>query len=283
MAQPDRILLATDLTARSDRALDRALMLVRRGAVELTVLHVIEPVPGGHPRMPDVPALAALVRGQLRHDLAECAERTHIRIEEGDTADVIVRVAREQACTTVVVGVARSNRLGRTVLGKTVERLVRGLDAPLLIVSDRPRSPYERVAVAVDFSPVSVHAMRAAAALCPGQRLAAFHAYQPLAAYMAADRERHAEHWKEVAEASLAAWLASSNLEAETRARIVARVEHGEPAHTIRDAASRGEHDLVVIGSHGRGRVFEFFVGSVAKRILAELPCDALFVREARP
>ncbi|HUQ08144.1 MAG TPA: universal stress protein [Kofleriaceae bacterium] len=39
---------------------------------------------------------------------------------------------------------------------------------------------------------------------------------------------------------------------------------------------------FVAIGNKGRGRIFEFFVGSVANRILAELPCGALFVREAK-
>jgi nucleotide-binding universal stress UspA family protein len=38
----------------------------------------------------------------------------------------------------------------------------------------------------------------------------------------------------------------------------------------------------VVIGTRGRGRIFEFFIGSIAKQILAELPGDALFVREAK-
>ena len=46
MSLRDRILLATDLSARSDRAMDRALMLARREGAELVVLHVLEATPG---------------------------------------------------------------------------------------------------------------------------------------------------------------------------------------------------------------------------------------------
>jgi nucleotide-binding universal stress UspA family protein len=63
---------------------------------------------------------------------------------------------------------------------------------------------------------------------------------------------------------------------------VVPRIEHGDPARLIREAAEHGGFDLVVIGTRGRSRIFEFFSGSVAKEILAALPCDALFVREAK-
>src|SRR4029079_7301843 len=38
-----KILLASDLSARSDRALDRASMIARRHGAELFVVHVLEP------------------------------------------------------------------------------------------------------------------------------------------------------------------------------------------------------------------------------------------------
>lgn len=62
----------------------------------------------------------------------------------------------------------------------------------------------------------------------------------------------------------------------DARERVIARIEHGEPASMIRDAAAHGGFNLVVIGTRGRGRISEFFIGLVAKRILTDLPCDAL-------
>jgi len=283
MAIYDRILLATDLSARSDRALDRAMMLAKHDGAQLVVLHVIEAVAGNryHPRTQALSLLAGRVRQQLLHDLGDCAEKAQIRIEEGDAAEVVERVARELQSTLVVVGVARVERLGRFVLGNTVERLVRAVEAPLLIVTDRPRRPYQRVAVAIDFSPVSRQTIQLATALFPDRPLTAFHAFQPLT-YASSDPELAADQWRQVAETDFAKWFATAGLSAEARTRVVARIEQGEPAQLLRNASADGGFDLVIIGTKGRGRIFELFIGSVAKRILAELPCDGLFVREAK-
>ena len=281
MALHDRILLATDLSARSDRAMDRALMLARREGAELVVLHVLEPMSGSR-KYPPTESLAVLARAQVLHDLGDTAARTEIRIEEGDPAEVIVRVAREQKSTLIVVGVARSERLGRFVLGATVERLVRGIEMPLLIVTDRPRGPYQRVCVAVDFSSVSRETLELTTSLFPNQPITAFHAFKPAVSYGGSDLAQHRAQFRAIAENDLEAWLASANLTPESRALVKRRLELGDPARWLREAAAIGDFDLVVLGTRGRGRLFEFFIGSVAKQILAELPCDSLFVRESK-
>ena len=259
------------------------MMLAARDGAELTVLHVIESVAGSryYPRTHALPELARIVREQLSHDLGDHAPAAQIRIEEGDPAAVIERVARELQATLVVVGVARVERLGRFVLGSSVERLVRAIEAPLLIVTDRPRKPYERIAVTVDFSPVSTQTIRLAAATFPDRRITAFHAYQPLT-YGSSNVQMAMAQWRHVAETKFDEWLAEAKLSPEARVRVVRRIEHGEPSRVIRQAATSSGFDLVVVGTRGRGRLFEFFVGSVAKEILAELPCDALFVRDAK-
>jgi nucleotide-binding universal stress UspA family protein len=284
MALHDRILLATDLSARSDRAMDRAMMLAKREGAELVVLHVLEATPDSrfHPRTQPLPTLAGFVRAQVLHDLGECASKAQVLIEEGDPAEVIARVAREQAATMIVVGVARIERLGRFTLGNTVERLVRGVEVPLLVVTDRARGPYQRVCVAVDFSSVSRQTLELATTLFPGQRITAFHAYRPLATYGASNLEQHRAQYRTIAESDFAEWFATAALPAEARGLVTKRIELGDPARAIRDAAANGGFDLVVIGTRGRGRIFEFFIGSVAKDILAELPCDSLFVRESK-
>ncbi len=284
MALHDRILLATDLSARSDRALDRAVTLTRRTNSELVVLHVIEPTPENrfYPRTQPFPKLAAIARAQLSYDLGEVTDKATIRIEEGDPAEVIERVAREEASTLIVVGVARVERLGRFTLGNTVEKLVRGVEAPLLIVTDRPRAAYQKVAVAADFSPVSGQALALTTQLFPDQQITVFHAYQALATYAASNIEAHNDQFRRIAETNYAEWLAKLDIPDSARDRVVPRIELGDAPRLLREAAEHGAFDLLVIGTRGRGRIFEFFLGSVAKRILAELPCDALFVRESQ-
>jgi nucleotide-binding universal stress UspA family protein len=50
----------------------------------------------------------------------------------------------------------------------------------------------------------------------------------------------------------------------------------------LRDYVRDKEVDLLVLGTHGRSAFFEIFLGSVAKAIMDDVPCDALVIREPR-
>jgi nucleotide-binding universal stress UspA family protein len=45
-------------------------------------------------------------------------------------------------------------------------------------------------------------------------------------------------------------------------------VHHGEPAPTILTVADRIDADLIILGSHSKGRLHYAFLGSVAEKIL---------------
>lgn len=55
-----------------------------------------------------------------------------------------------------------------------------------------------------------------------------------------------------------------------------ARVVAGDPASTIVDASA--EHDLVVMGTHGRGVIAHLLLGSVAERVVRKARCAVLTV-----
>lgn len=270
MALHDRILVATDLSAPSDRALDRAVRLAHDDGSNLVVVHVTDPQHAAFHSSEDV-------RTKLEYDLGTSAERALIRIEEGHTAAIIERVAREEASTLVIIGVTRGERLGSYTLGSTAERLMRTVHAPLLLVSERPRGPYDRIAVATDFSTISQAALELTVREFPSRPVTVFHAYEPLASYSASNLEAHRDQARRDAEFAYLDWLNGAAISARTREQIRPRIVFGEPAHGLRAMASA--FDLVVLATHGRGRIFEFFAGSVAKRMLAEVPCDALLLR----
>lgn len=52
-----------------------------------------------------------------------------------------------------------------------------------------------------------------------------------------------------------------------------------ETARALLDYAREIEADLVVIGTHGRGGLAEFFLGSVAQRVVRSATCPVLTVR----
>jgi nucleotide-binding universal stress UspA family protein len=50
-------------------------------------------------------------------------------------------------------------------------------------------------------------------------------------------------------------------------------------AHTIVAYAADEHIDLIIMGTHGRGAVAHFFVGSVAEKVVRRAPCPVLTVR----
>ncbi|MCD6525612.1 MAG: universal stress protein [Desulfuromonas sp.] len=55
-------------------------------------------------------------------------------------------------------------------------------------------------------------------------------------------------------------------------------VHHGSPASQILEEADRIDADMIIIGSHGKGRVSHAFLGSLAKRLLRKSPRPVLVV-----
>jgi nucleotide-binding universal stress UspA family protein len=287
---PRKILLATDLSARCDRALDRAALLASSWGAELVVLHALEEVDDLHTsslghRLPSwrrPPDAARIAEEQLRNDMMAVPASVSVMVEDGKPAEVILRAVKTQGCGLIVTGIARDETFGRFGLGATVDRLLRRSKVPVLIVKSRARAPYQNIIVATDFSGSSRHALRAATRLFPEQRLSVFHAYEAPLAGMTPDAARHEEEYRKVAADDCAKFLTTVGLPDRHKRGLKLLVENGEPGQLIRQYARDRAVDLVVLGTHGRTALLEVLIGSTAKQILSALSCDALVVREPR-
>lgn len=290
---PRKILLATDLSARGDRALERAVLISMRHDVPLIILHVHEDldessltyrsrgVPSWH-RPPDAAAMMKQqIRQGLRTDLGDAIDKAVILIEEGDPAEVIERVAIAEQVDLVVTGIAREGAFASrpVVLGKTVEQLLRRLPMPLLIVRNRARDAYRHIVVTTDFSKPSSHALQMAVRFFPAQPLYLLHAFDVPYSTLVDDSKLHAERYREVRTEELREFLAATFLPDDDRRRLVPVIEPGPPQQIIREYVRLHGGDLVVLGTQGRGAVMEAFLGSTTKSILSTLPSDALVVR----
>ena len=121
---PRKILLATDLSARSDRALDRAAQLARQWKSKLLVVHALEKAPVSSSwtqfdetpswRRPPDPARA--IELQIRRDVREEVDHLEICIRDGDPPDVVMAAAEREEADLIVLGTARSETLGRMLL-----------------------------------------------------------------------------------------------------------------------------------------------------------------------
>lgn len=285
---PTRILLATDLSARCDRAMDRAASLAHQWNAQLVVLHILEDLEASagpdapRPSWVRPPDPAGVVKRQLVADLGALASKAKVLVQEGEPGDVILRTAEAEGCDLIVVGIARDELFGRFALGKTVDRLLRGSRMPVLVVKDRARAPYRHIVVTTDLSECSRPSLEAAMSFFPGEKLTVFHAYDAPMAGLMSDAAAYRREYRAVAAKACNTFIESVVSEKPGRIHPDVFIEDGDPVDLLRDYVRDKGADLAVLGTHGRSAVMEILLGSVAKRILDRLPCDTLIVRAPR-
>lgn len=281
-ASPQRILLATDLSSRCDRALDRAVQLSRQWQAELHVVHVL--VPGNEGSWPATPApswrhaptTAALAERQLRRDLGDDMAGLVLHVIEGDPAATILDTATREHCELVVLGAGETPAHG--TLGHVTEFLLRKSPASLLVVRERPHGAYAHVLVGTDFTAESRHGLIASARWFPTARLALMHVLDIPYKSLWLDAE-HGEELARMEMATMQSFLADTPLAAEVRAQVLTLVEHGHPEVMLREYVVEKEADLVVISAFRRGLAFHLLVGGTSRRIVPAIPTDVLLVR----
>lgn len=289
LSRPSAILLATDLSARSDRATDRALQLAESWGATLVALTVLPQEnsfsrsnrfleEGEQPAEEDSPA--AILERRLRKVLGQTKVPVQVRIESGDVGAAAKRVAEETGCGLIVTGTASSDVRGQARLGSSVLWLIKQSQVPLLVVHQRPREGYRHIAVASDFSAAAGHALQLADAWWPQRdSLSLLHGYTVPNSVMAAGDARRAE--------LLAAAAADVRADAEDhlqqvlpgRDDIQLLTTLANPVRLVRHQVDHAGVDLVVMASHGRSRMLDKLVGSVAQRLLETANTDTLVVR----
>jgi nucleotide-binding universal stress UspA family protein len=60
---------------------------------------------------------------------------------------------------------------------------------------------------------------------------------------------------------------------------VTTRIERGDPAEALLRLAGDGGHDLIVMGSHGHGRVHRALIGSVSEKVLRTSRVPVLLIR----
>lgn len=277
--------MATDLSPRCDRALDRAVALADDWAARLVIVHVLEDVLE-RDRDPKVvswrqpPDPVSLAARRLYENVGPVIQKAEVVIAEGDPAEVIARMAAERECDCIVTGTARDEILGRFFLGTTVDRLLRKASQPVLIVRSRPRGPYKQIGVALSFDVPSRHALETALRLFPRALLTGFHAYEASVSGLLANSDQFLRERRETVTEDYRAFLRTVTYPGPLDERVRAFIELGTPAELMRQGVRDLGIELVVTGTRGRSAFIEALIGSVAREIRAEVPCDVLVVRD---
>jgi nucleotide-binding universal stress UspA family protein len=275
------LLVCTDFSAAARAAASRAALIAKAcGGMRGTLAHVLGAAPAGY----EAPVAQAAQRalGELAAEIeANDGLALEPRLLRGNPVDQLARAAAGFDLT--VAGARGEHALLDFVLGRTSERLARDLSRPLLLVKGPASGAYRRVLVAVDFSPSSGAAARAAAALAPQAELQLVHAFEvefesTLRFAGVADDQVHKyrQEARERATVEMEAFISALGLPAARVSRLIA---HGFPARVVEEAAQAQGAELVALG-RGRSGLERLLLGSVALRVLEITQCDVLLVPE---
>ncbi|MHB1215825.1 MAG: universal stress protein [Thiobacillus sp.] len=287
------IVVATDFSAFSERAVQRAAHIAKQHNAELHVVHVVRPLDlypsltltpdefGHHDRdlqqaeQSRVDAMASTLSSQL-------GIRVHPVTRLGRAHTEIATYGQEVSADLVVAGSRGESTLIDLFLGSTASRLLRVATCPVLIVKKPADMPYREVLAAVDFSPVSAAVVSHALSLADGARVETLHV-------LGSEVEQRLRKAKFV-RMDMTDWLTRLRIDAEKQLEaLLAQIENGAavgrlvqsgfPPAVICQAIDARQADLVVLGRHGHGGgLQEWLLGSVSKDVAHAAVCDVLLI-----
>ncbi len=146
-----------------------------------------------------------------------------------------------------------------------------------------PEVNLKRILVPIDFSAQSRKAMQYALSFAKQFNAEVLLLYiiemTPLPAppLMVVEDETTQSAMHESAAKELAQW----RNEISSQVRVKASVRNGvSPQAEIVNAATEGNIDLIILGTHGRTGLAHFLIGSTAERAVRHTPCPVMVVRE---
>ena len=289
-----RIVVGIDMSPLANWAAARAALLAHEsGSGSLDLIHVIDNLA--------IETLRHLVQTPLEteHRLMELSRKQLTEIERtlskkyrisvstttlnvGRPYTEIVRYAEFLNADLVVLGAHGGGLVRELFVGSTVDRVLRKLTRPVLIVKREPQAGYRKVLIPVDFSEFSEQATEFAMNIAPHAHITTLHAVEvPFKARLESagvddklvqiyESQVQVQKKKEIQQFI-------SELEA-PKANLSSVVELGPTSAVIRKNMEVLDPDLIVIGKHGQSGQDETLIGSVTRRVIKDASCDILVV-----
>jgi universal stress protein E len=283
MTARGRIVCATDLTARSDFALGRAVLLAQQTGSRLTLVHAVDPRQSERTARARVNRAYVQLLSKVDQAFASSSATIDVVVRTGGRLDVISKVASEASADLVVLAAPQRRRLD-SIFGTTAERLLRTIGRPVLVVHREAQGGYAQVAMAVDLSNTSLPMIQTATRLgvLENAETTLLHAtsapHEGMLKTVGVDEqviEDYKQGWQHDARLRLHAMLTAAEMEIE-RTRLLVRTE--TPALAIRQLLEREQPELLTIGASRWLLVKRLLIGSVTDSLLRTAMCDVLVI-----
>lgn len=282
-----KILVTTDFSPESERALQYALALARRYDARIYLTHVITPDPFLYAEPALAEATYEKVRQASEQGIADILVSGKLRgiphevlLEEGNVWPVLEKLIRKNEIDLVVTGTHGRGRVQKVLIGSVAEEIFRQADCAVLTVGprmkDEARNEVElkNILFATDFGPGAEKAAAYAFSLAQehAARLTMLHVIEEATAFteesVRRQREMTIERLKQLMPAGAENWCKPEF-----------RATFGEAAEEVLTMARENNADLIVMGAKTRKSLAGHAPFTIAYNVVVKAPCPVLTVR----
>lgn len=277
------ILVATDFSTRSDRAIRRATLLAKQLEASLTLAHVVDDDQPPHLIEIHVNACNQVLTENARTITNFDGVATNMKIVTGDAYSGLLRAAEECSADLIVVGPHRRS-IRDVFVGTTAERTVAHSTVPVLMAAGIPSALYDRALVALDLNDASklVAQFASNAEFLDGADVIALHSFDDpgrgrMERTMLQPKftQEYVQGIENEARESFRAYVKENGLPA-ARQRVLPM--KGTAARTILEVAQEEHASLIIVGTTQPTGVKRFVVGSTAEDVLSDADRDVLVI-----
>jgi nucleotide-binding universal stress UspA family protein len=282
-----KILVTTDFSEVSDRALDYAIALARRYDARIYLAHVITPDPFQFAEPQLAQATYEKVRQAAEEGITDILISGKLRglphevlMEEGNVWPTLERLIVSQEIDMVVVGTHGRGKVQKILIGSVAEEIFRQADCAVLTVGPAVKGDNSRevdlknILFATDFGPGAAKAAAHAFSLAQehGARISLLHVIESAAAYteesVARQREINIVRMKQLMPIGSENWC-----------RPEFRVTFGAAVEEILHAAKDLNADLIVMGAKPRRSLAGHAPLTIAYNVVIKAGSPVLTVR----
>lgn len=273
-----RILVPTDGSANSERALPYALAVARRTGGEIDLVHVRGPEEGGGV-VTDPAAIAESLRAMAAR--AGAGETAKASVLHGPVTETILGHARGWGADLVVLTTHGRGPVSRCWIGSVADDLIRSSSVPVLVIRNDPDAaeppgepPMTRILIPLDGSARAESIIGPAISLgsARGVSYSLFRVVRPMRALgpdpfcfevgIVPDEAGLAAAREYLSGVARRVWRGND-------AKVETRVDSaGCAARAILDAGQPGRFDVIALSTRGRGGLSRLLLGSVADKVI---------------
>lgn len=287
MKKLQRILVAIDVFANSDKVLKRAFMLAQENKAELFIVQAIE-VPlfsipnyfGAKKVSVNIKGIKGEIEQKIKSLNLSSNVPYHLFVKEGNPDDIILYESKLIKAEMIIIGAHTKSKGKKNRFGTTAQKVAHQSHVPVLIVKNKVKKAYKDIVAPTDFAMQSKQSILFVKNICTSANISLVNAYE---AFYSTDLYTAGAYSLENIDIEMYDKAAKSASQNQMKAL---KKELGIKKGRVIDAAlnskdelvkyiDKGSYDLVVLGSRGTSGALSL-LGSVAYTLLREVKTDIL-------